>query len=169
MARKKPDIPQIRDLAEVDAVLGEIAEAQRELMLIETAMNEAIDAAKRTAAEQAAPLQARIRTLGESLGAYSTYHKSELFRRGKTLRFNHGEIGFRKTTALKPQTRLRWADVLERLRETGRREGIRVREDVNKEVLREWSDSELEAVGARLVSKDEFWYEVKQESVEDAA
>jgi hypothetical protein len=46
-------------------------------------------------------------------------------------------------------------------------EAVRVKEEVNKEEMAAWPDERLALVGARRVEKDQFWYEVDQDSISD--
>ena len=169
MTRRKPTTPQILNAAQADETLAEIARLSREIDVIQGAMNEDIDRAKAFARKSAEPLQARIKTLGESLGAYATYHKSELFKNTRTVHANHGSYGFRKASSLKPAVRLKWADVLQKVIDSGREGLLRIKREVNKEALRELPESQMEELGVRLVSKDEFWFEVEQDEVENVA
>jgi len=43
---------------------------------------------------------------------------------------------------------------------------LRIREDVNREALRGWSDERLVEVGVRRLEKDLFWYELKLDGVQ---
>jgi len=169
MARTKPSIPQIASIREADETLAEIARLAREINAIESTMNDAIDNAKAAARDAAAPLQLRIKTLGDALGAYATYHKADLFAKAKTISTNHGAYGFRKTTSLKPLAKLTWQSVMEKIQAAGRDGLLRVKTDINKEALRELPEPDMEALGVRLVSTDEFWYEIAQDQVEDVA
>jgi len=169
MARKKPAIPKIASRQEADATLAEIARLERQLDTIKTTLNDDIDQLKTKAREESEPLQANVKSLADALGAYATYNKATLFEKSKTLVANHGRYGFRKATSLKTLPRMKWTDVLAKIKELGRTELIRKKEEVNKELVRELPTEDVESLGARLVSVDEFWYETDQEEVEDVA
>lgn len=170
MSRTKPKTPQIANANQADETLAEIASLTRELATIDLEMNTAIDAAKADARDKAAPIQARIKTLGDALGAYATYNKAELFTKVKTINANHGRYGFRKTSSLKPLPKLKWADVLDKVVATkGFAFLLRVKKELNKEAIRELPESQMEQLGCRLVRADEFWYEVEQDEVENVA
>jgi phage host-nuclease inhibitor protein Gam len=167
--RTKPQPPQITSRAEADEAMEKIAQHQCQLDGIDACMNENINAAKTAAKLHAAPLQIAMKTLGDSLGAYATYNKAELFEKNKTIEANHGRYGFRKSSTLKPLTKLNWKDVLDKLKALKRDDMVRAKEDVDKDALRKLPEAEMEALGVRLVKTDDFWFEIKQEEVEDVA
>ncbi len=171
MSRKKPaTIVPIQNLAEADAVLGEIAAAKRQLQTLETVMNETIDAAKAQAQAKAAPLQSRIASLENGLLAFAAYNKHDVFAVKRTQKMKHGAMGFRRSSDIRPAKKTTWKMVLNKLQELRLTQAIRVREDVNREELRSWPDERLELIGARRVEKDAFWYELDESLLtEDSA
>ena len=165
MSRKKPEVIEpIGDLAAANAALGEIAAIQRRLAGIEQGMNEAIDHAKKTAEAEAAPLAARVKALEGGLQAFAALGKGALFADRRSVELAHGQFGFRRATSLKTLTKITWDMVLGKLRELG--QGVRTKEEVDKEALREWTDERLELVGVRRVETDAFWYEVAREDLQ---
>ena len=170
MARKKPaSIESIKDLSQANAALGEIAENRRRVAEIETHMNDVIDQAKASAAVQAAPLKARIASLEAGLIAFAEFNKLELFRVKRTRELDYGRIGYRRSTELKPKSRITWAMVLQRLKELAFGQAIRTTESVDKEELHKWPDERLDLVGVRRVTQDQFWYETDAEKIADTA
>lgn len=169
MARRKPNTPAvvINTLEQADDVLREMAECSRQIESIKSSMNQAIDSAKADAKEQAATPQARLAELEESLAAYATYQKSDLFKVRKSVTRVFGTFGFRKSTEIKPEKKQTWGGILDQLKALGLTHAIRMKEEVNKETLQEWPDERLEKVGARRVSEDRFWVEVDQAALED--
>ncbi|MBF0192870.1 MAG: host-nuclease inhibitor Gam family protein [Magnetococcales bacterium] len=164
--RNKPDnLVVVRDLKEANGVLGEIAQLKRSIDAIEADMNASIDRIKRSAAAFSAPRRARLEALANGLLAFAEFNKESLFVKRRGIELSFGVLGFRKSNELKPQGRGTWAQVLGKIKELGVVEGIRVREDVNREAMRGWSDERLEMLGVRRVEKDLFWYELKLESL----
>ncbi len=165
MSRKKPEVIEpIGDLAAANAALGEIAGLQRRLAGIEQGMNEAIDHAKKAAEAEAAPLAARLKALEGGLQAFAALGKGALFADRRSVELAHGQFGFRRATALKTAAKVTWDMVLGKLRELG--QGcIRLKEEVDKQALGEWTDERLELVGVRRVETDTFWYEVAAEDL----
>lgn len=153
----------ISTLAEADAALAKLADLRRELSLLEAGMNEAIDNLKQSTALESAPHIEEIVALEAGLSLYSTYYKAELFHDKRSRELDHGIIGWRQSTELQTQPKWTWAMVLGRLKELAMVDGIRTKEEVNKEALREWPDERLSIIGARRVQKDTFFLELKQE------
>lgn len=170
MARAKPKTPAvvIASLDDADEVLREMAECYRQIVGITVHMNEAIDAAKEAAKLQAAAPTARLKALEESLATYATYQKDELFKARKSITRVFGTFGFRKSTKITPAKKQTWGSILEALKKLGLAQAVRTKEEVNKEVLQEWPDERLEAVGACRDRRDEFWCEVDFAALEGA-
>ena len=95
------------------------------------------------------------------MAIYSEYNKEELFKDKKTIELTFGQFGFRQSTSISVKK-----NTLDLLKEHGFREAIKVKESVNKDILRDWSDERLALVNAKRVVKDSFWVEVKENPVE---
>ena len=54
---------------------------------------------------------------------------------------------------------------LERLRKFKFLEGIRTKEEINKDAMTAWTDEKLETVGLRRQKSDGFFVEVKEDAV----
>jgi phage host-nuclease inhibitor protein Gam len=168
MARRKVTLDpaiQILTTNDADAVLAELAQLGRDIDEIEGKLNADIDTLKRKAAAEAAPLQARMGLLENALAVFGLAKKAELFSTVRSVALNHGTIGFRRSTAIKPQSKWTWEMVLGKLKELGMRDGIRPKEEVNRDALAEWPDKRLNMVGCRRDEKDTFYYEVTQEEL----
>ncbi len=139
----------VKDLAQANQTLAEIAVLKREA--------------------QAAARQARIEALESGLAAFAEFGKAELFKDRRTCELDFGRLGFRRSSEVRPKPRNTWAAVLGRVKELGLVEAVRVREDVNREALRQWPEARLELVGARRVEKDVFWCEVNEEALGQGA
>lgn len=165
MAREKPVITYIRDLDHANQALAEMAEIKRSIELIEAKMNADIDQIKAEAESLTVPLRGRLEAFASGLANYAQHNKASLFDAKKTVELMFGWMGFRRSMELSPAPKSTWAMVLGKLKELSFYEAIRVKEECNKEVLREWPDERLAAVGARRVEKDVFWYELKKEEL----
>lgn len=155
----------ISNLTEADAALSRLAELRRELAILEAGLNEAIDALKRSIALESAPYIEQVQMLETGLMVYANYYKAELFNEKRSRELDHGIIGWRLSSEIKPQPKWDWTMVLGRLKDLKMDEGIRVKEDVNREALREWPEERLQIVGARRIQKDTFFLELKQEEI----
>jgi phage host-nuclease inhibitor protein Gam len=163
--RQKPQFTPITTLDECNQRLAELAEIEREMDAINYSLNEAIDLAKQEAKGAAQPLEERREQLEAALAAYAEYNKPTLFDSKKTIELLHGRFGYRKSTAIKPMKGFRIADVIEKIKVLGLKNALRTKESLNKDVMGEWADAQLNAVGAQREVQEKFWYEVKQEDV----
>ncbi len=164
--RIKPKAVIIADIAQAEAALAEMAELDRSVDLHTVEMNEDIDAAKTAAKAACAPLEARRKELAQAVATYAELNKASLFKGRKSVDLGYGVIGFRLSTALKTVGKaVTWDMVLQKIKDFGFGEAVRVQETVDKDVLRGWPDERLATVGARREVKDEFFIEVNKEPV----
>lgn len=165
--RKKPlNVFPVKNLEDANKVLARIAHHQREVAAIEADMNKHIDRIKADAKTKAAGHEEKIQGFENGLQAFSEYRKDELFQKARSIPLNFGNIGFRKSTSLKPAVKHTWAMVLGIIKDKGFKTAVRRKESVNKDVLGEWPDDRLEQVSVRRVSTDQFWYEINEEELE---
>lgn len=165
MARSKPKTMVIADPKQAEAAMMELARLSRQIKAVEIDAQENIDQIKANAVQQMEPLKSDRKALEDALCVYATLNKDELFKRRKSLETPYGLFGWRKATSLLTASKVKMADVLERLRELNIKEAIKVKESVDKTAMREWPDSRLETVGMRRVTKDEFFIEVAEDNV----
>ena len=166
MARRKPkNLFPIKNLAQANQALAEIAVLKRRIEAVNARLNDEIDRLKAQAEAEAAPLASRLESLENGLLAFAEFNKDELFKDRRSRELDYGTLGYRRSTQLKPMPRHTWAMVLGKIEELGFSEAVRVKKDVDREALRTWPDERLELVGARRVEKDTFWYEVKEEEI----
>lgn len=96
----------------------------------------------------------------ESLQAWAEANQAE-FCGKKSLALLSGTIGWRTTPpSVKPAKGFTWPAVLERIKELGRMEFVRTKEEVNKEALISARDTDdLKALHVRVEQVDEFFVE----------
>jgi phage host-nuclease inhibitor protein Gam len=171
MTRIKPvtTAPLIKSLEEADTVLGQIAALRRNISLIETGLNEDIDAAKARAAAEADPYKQEIAGLEQALARFAEYHKSELFTKRKSCDLTFGAIGFRASSKIKLLSKMTWERVLQTLRDTGMRHCIRMREEPDKEALKALAPDHLKELGCKVVQEDSFFYEIADQELSPGA
>jgi phage host-nuclease inhibitor protein Gam len=168
--RTKPQPLILASTDQADDALRQLAEVARELALIEQGMNEQIDALKAAAKLQLEPLTASRKRLEDALAVFGTLKKAELFTdRKRSLELTFGVIGYRKATSLRLLAKHTWAMVLKRLQDLGLAEGVRTKQEVDKDALRTWPDERLETVGVKRETVDEFFVELKQEEIASKA
>lgn len=170
MTRIKPDPHIVADRAQCEGALAEIAALDRKAAAIEAEMQEKIDAAKAQASQLAAPLAARRKELADAVAVYAKLNKQELFSKTKSLDLGFGIIGFRTSTKVVQVNGITAEMTLEKLHQYNLADGIRVKEEVNKEAALGWPDERLELVGLKRQQSNTFYIEIKKEGVpQDAA
>lgn len=168
--RKKPaNLVHIKDLKEADNALLQLASNTRALQRLQDDLNKRIDKLKAQFEQDSQQLIANSEALSNGLHAYAEHNKAELFAKRRSIDLTFGTIGYRESSEVQPLPKKKWKDVLEALVRGNFDQAIRVKTEVDKDALRTFSDDELAEVGARLVPKDTFWYELKQEQLVDAA
>lgn len=156
----------IKNLDEADEVLAQIAALRRNIALIETGLNEAIDALKTKAAAEAEPHRQEIAALEQALTRFAEYHKAELFARRKSCDLTFGSIGYRASSKIKLISKMTWERVLQTLRDTGMQQCIRVQEAPDKEALKALSPEHLRELGCKVVQEDSFFYEIADQELQ---
>lgn len=165
MARKKVrvDLVPVSSPDQADRHLAEIAEHQRIIDRQTVQLNEQIDRLKAEYAEALQPSRDYIARLEAGLNAWAETNKDALFGKARSLELDYGRLGYRKSTTLKTLPKVTWKAVLEALKRRKDKDGLRVKEEVDKEALREWEDGRLAKLGVERVTEDHFFYEVKEE------
>ncbi len=165
MARLKPTPIVIADKREATVAVAEIAALDRQMAAIECDMQAEIDAAKARARQRANSIAARRAELANGVAVWAKLYKAELFRSAKTLDLGHGKIGFRASTAITQERGVTVEMSLARCHELGRTDGIRLKEELNKERMLAWPDERLSLVGCKRQQRDTFFIDIPQESI----
>ena len=169
MTRIKPDPHIVADRAQCEGALAEMAAIDRKLSTIENEMREAIDAAKSKAGQLAGPLQARRKELADAVAIFAKLNRQELFSKSKSLDMGFGIIGFRASTRIVQLRGVTAEMTLERLHQYNLTDGIRVKEEINKDAALGWPDERLELVGLKRQQADTFFIEISRDDVPDNA
>ena len=167
--RTKPNTMVIADQVQAADAMKQLKEISREIDSVNLEMDERIDLAKQTAKQLLTPLKAKSKELEHALANFGHHHKTELFKKKRSMTTPFGVFGFRKSTVLKTLPRFTLAHVLEKLDSFGFREAVTVKKSVNKEAMRDWPDERLESVGMRRVIEDKFYIELNKEEINDPA
>lgn len=165
MARIKPDPYMVLDMAQCEGALAEMAALDRKLSAIENEMRESVDAVKAKASQLAGPLQARRKELSDAVTVYGKLNRQALFPKSKSLDLGFGVIGFRASTKIVQMRGVTAEMTLERLHQYNLSDGIRTKEEINKEAALGWPDERLELVGLKRQQADTFFIEIKKEEV----
>lgn len=165
MARKRLEGTRLGSWDDCDEVLHEIGELDREIGLLESTQNEHIDLIKKNTKAEAAPLHDRKAALELSLKEYCEANRGE-FAKVKTKALTFGSVGFRISTKVMVK---RVADTLQALKDMGLSACIRVKEELDKEAMKNLSTETLAEVGASLKTENAFGYEINVEKLKEAA
>lgn len=165
MTRIKPDPHVVADRAQCEGALAEMAALDRKLSAIENEMREAIDAAKSKAGQLAGPLQARRKELADAVAIFAKLNRQELFAKSKSLDMGFGIIGFRASTRIVQVRGVTAEMTLERLHQYNLADGIRIKEEINKDAALGWPDERLELVGLKRQQADTFFIEIARDDV----
>lgn len=148
----------IRDRAELDIVVGDIARLKTEESALTSHMNERITAIR---AEFEGRLTEITGDLAVKTGAVANWASANTqeFDGKKTLRTIHGDIGWRTgTPALKTLKGWTWDRVLEKLAISGLDRFIRTKAEVDKQaILIERDQIELAPLGVQVVQDETFF------------
>ena len=160
MARYKPDIGKIKTLEDANLALKEIGLLEHELEAIDTEAHKQIAEIKADCAKQGEGLRKRITDLSALLGAFAEYNREELFKDRKSQKLSFGEFGYRKSTAISVKK-----TTLELLKKLKLVRYIRIKEEIDKDLMAEMTDESLAQVDAVRKVKDSFFCEANREQV----
>jgi phage host-nuclease inhibitor protein Gam len=151
----------LKSWEEVNECLQMIGEAERDLALIDSVMNESIAEAKRRAEEESRQYNDTVKVKAALVQQFVTAHKSEL--NGKSRKMPFGSVGFRASTSVSlPKDQ---GAVIQSLKAHGMFDCLTVKTTVNKEILKTYAEKDIMEVGASLKKKDDFWYETAKDTV----
>ena len=170
MAKQKGNSePIFAGFGAVDVALKEIAVLDRQIAEIEVNKNEEIDRSKTNAIELSTPLVGLKKEMVLNMKAYCEFNK-EHFSKQRSREMNWGTVGYRKNPpSLKPLSKWTWPKVLAKLKDTARRDFITVKESVDKNAVMKakLESNDLSVYGMKLESKDEWFFETKQDDLKD--
>ena len=165
--RVKPNLSlatfPVHSLDDVDAALAQIAARKRQIDLIGLGVAEQVDEIKTRAAAETEPIRLEIAALELAIGRFAEASKAELFSKKKSVQLQFGSVGFRASSKLKTLKKWTFERVLATLRDTGMREYIRVKEEVDKEKLKGLAPETLAGIGCTVVQEDVFYYELPEQ------
>ena len=166
MAQRIKPVPYIvADRAQAEGALAEMAALDRDLSGSEVEMQERIDAATAEASQKSLALVTRRKELADAVAVFAKLNRQELFAKAKSLDLGFGVIGFRLSTKIAQVRGITVEMTLEKLRQYGLADGIRIKEEINKETALGWPDERLELVGLRRQQADTFFIEIKKDAI----
>ena len=165
MARKRMQGTVLDSWQQVDGALLQIGRLDREISALENRQNKMIDAVKEEHKERAKPLLEEKERLELALQQYCENNRGE-FREAKTKCLTFGSVGFRISTKVIIK---RIGETLQALKDYGLEKCIRVKEEPDKEAMRDLDTKTLAEVGASLKVDDVFGYEINREVINQEA
>jgi phage host-nuclease inhibitor protein Gam len=156
MARKRMAEPQLKSWEAVDAALASIADLQRGVELEQAACNELVDQIKQDGKERIKPMADEIKALELSIKEFCDYRKDE-FIHIKTKKLVYGSVGYRLSTSVSIADPL---FTLEQLRQRGLDHCIRIKEECDKDAIKQLDGSVIAEIGASLTSRNSFGFEL---------
>ena len=120
---------------------------------------------RQKAGQLAGPLQARRKELADAVAVFARLNRQELFAKSKSLDMGFGVIGFRASTKIVQIRGVTAEMTLEKLHQYNLSDGIRTKEEINKDAALGWPDERLELVGLKRQQSDTFFIEISKENV----
>jgi phage host-nuclease inhibitor protein Gam len=164
MARRKPPAPALLSWDDVDDAMRQIIEKDNELNGLTALLDEAIEKLKHDYEKAAKPLQDDVKVMGSQIKQFVSEHRDDLGAK-KTMKLLHGKTGFRLSTSC-VVPRGKEQNVVAQLEAMGLWDCVAVKKTVNKEQLKGQPEDVIIQAGARLDTKDTFWYEVEHADLE---
>ena len=161
MARKRIEGTALLNYDDVDSALRKIGELDRDIAMHESAHNAAVDELKADLVAEVSPLQAAKAALERQVKEFAEANRAD-FADARTRELTFGSIGFRRSTSVAIK---RVGDTLAALKQFGLTKCIRLKEEPDKEAMKELDTETLASVGAALQVKDAFGYEIKRDAI----
>lgn len=162
MARKRMEGTALSSWDQVDKALADIGKLDREIGLIESAGNEAIDKIKTEIKSSIEPLAKRKEGVELAIKDFCDANLAE-FAKVKTRQLTFGSVGYRLSTKVVIK---RAADTLAALKSLGLNTCIRIKEEIDKEAMKGLQTETLAEVGAGLKTENTFGYEIDRAKIE---
>ena len=153
---KKTAIQLPASKEEVDKLVADIGELQREQAMNEAAMNQQIEALKAYYGPKADLLSLAIKDKLQAIEAYAAVHRAELTEDGKTktVKLRSGTISWRLTP--RAVTVRGVEQVKARLEEMGLKKYLRVKTEIDKQAILADPAQALAVDGIKLTRREEF-------------
>ena len=165
MSRAKPQSSKINNIHEANQTLREIALLQDDLARIDTEADRKIAKIKEDAVKKGEQGRKRIVELEQGLALFAEYNKTDLFPEKRSAELSYGRFGFHRSTRISIKTKPAEKSTLYLLKTLFPKKAIRVKEEVDKEELKDWPDEKLAQINAKKVQNDNFYYEIDREQV----
>ena len=102
-----------------------------------------------------------------SLAPYAEYHKDELFLEKRSVGLTFGKLSFHHSTRISIKGRPEEKSTLFLLKKLFKGKAIRLKEEVNKDELKDWPTEKLTQINAKREERDNFGYEIDRQAVNE--
>ncbi|BBD08679.1 uncharacterized protein DFE_1953 [Desulfovibrio ferrophilus] len=144
---------QVRNRAQAEKMMEELAVIRQELTRIEAACESRVIHERALCAQTARPLEVRAGVVEKALEGWALRHMG----RGKSmLQLHAGKVHQDCYVELNTLAGHNWCDVIARLKAVGRSDMVQVMERPDATGLATWSDAELAEVGVRKSAARRF-------------
>ena len=158
---------KIKDLKQADHVLYDIAGIQSELEKIDTDADKEIAEIKEKASIAGEGLRNRLVQLEQALLLYAEYHKEDLFAEKRSVGLSFGKLSFHHSTRISIKGRPEQKSTLFLLKKLFKGKAVRLKEEVNKDELKDWPAEKLAQINAKREEQDNFGYETDRQAVNE--
>lgn len=165
MSRSKPQSSKINNLSEANQSLREIALLEDDLSRIDAEADRKIAKIKEEAVKKGEQGRKRILELEQGLALFAEYNKTDLFSEKRSAELSYGRLGFHRSTKISIKTKPAEKSTLYLLKTLFGKKAIRIKEEVDKEELKDWPKDKLAQVNAKKIQSDNFYYEIDREQV----
>jgi phage host-nuclease inhibitor protein Gam len=156
--------PKLVSWEQVDQHLLELGRLDMQIEGVEARLTEVCNQAKEKASAEGRPLIQRREQLEREVKEFVEASADQMAP-ARSLVLQFGTVGLRKAKRLHIK---KTVDTVRRLRELGMLQYLRIKEEPDKEALRELGDEILEKVGITRKEEDAFFLEVNREKVRAA-
>ena len=166
---KKPVAEAPESVEMADSWIRDLAEAQREVALIEDALNENIDALKAKAVKEAVSHREKIELLFDGLFVFAERNRDMLTDEGKrrSVKLPSGQLGWRTNPPTVSITKA--DDVIERIKSLGLAEQfLRTKQEIDKEAMLRDQDRATSISGVSISQVEQFFVKPDEEGVEES-
>ncbi len=163
-ARVRVTGTQLRGWDEVDDAIRRYGLLRVQRDEFEAELHRRVTAIKDELAKEIAPIDSEMESLERAIKEYTEANKPGFSRvRSRVLTF--GTVGFRMSSSLRIKS---VAVTLAKLKELGMGDCIRIKEEPDKEALRDHPDETLAAIGVKRVETDAVYFEPDMEKIRSA-
>lgn len=176
MAKKLKQQTTLTSMDDAADVMRQLKEIELELHSIETKANARILSIQEELQERVGPLAERRLGLETDLRLFAEQNRNALFVHRKSISTPFGVYGFRQMPPSVELVMRKAEDVVSAMRTAGRRwkEFLREKVSIDKPAIKSaydngrLSDADLQAVGLRITSSEEFGYAIDRQELGDA-